>query len=60
LAILHRHAGDAAALHRRLVAKRWTYARPVGRPPMRREIRDLCSGSRQRTRGGAIHGLSAN
>jgi putative transposase len=27
--------------HRRLVAKRWTYARPVGRPPMRREIRDL-------------------
>jgi putative transposase len=27
--------------HRRLVAKRWTYARPVGRPPMRREIREL-------------------
>jgi hypothetical protein len=27
--------------HRRLVAKRWTFARPVGRPPMRREIRDL-------------------
>ena len=27
--------------HRRLVASRWTYARPVGRPPMRREIRDL-------------------
>ncbi len=27
--------------HRRLVAKRWTYARRVGRPPMRREIRDL-------------------
>jgi putative transposase len=27
--------------HRRLVAKRWTYARPVGRPPRRREIRDL-------------------
>jgi transposase InsO family protein len=27
--------------HRRLVAKRWTYAHPVGRPPMRREIRDL-------------------
>jgi putative transposase len=27
--------------HRRLVAKRWTYARPAGRPPMRREIRDL-------------------
>lgn len=27
--------------HRRLVAKRWTYARPVGRPPARREIQDL-------------------
>jgi putative transposase len=27
--------------HRRLVAKRWTYARPVGRPPLRRGIRDL-------------------
>jgi putative transposase len=27
--------------HRHLVAKRWTYTRPVGRPPMRREIRGL-------------------
>jgi putative transposase len=27
--------------HRRLIAKRWTYSRPVGRPPIRREIRDL-------------------
>jgi putative transposase len=27
--------------HRRLVAKRWTYARPAGRPPIRREIRML-------------------
>ena len=27
--------------HRRLVARRWTCARPVGRPPMRREIREL-------------------
>ena len=27
--------------HRRLVANRWTFAHPVGRPPMRREIRDL-------------------
>ncbi len=27
--------------HRRLVAKRWTYPRPVGRPPMRRETRAL-------------------
>ena len=27
--------------HRRLVGKRWTYARRVGRPPIRREIREL-------------------
>jgi hypothetical protein len=27
--------------HRGLVAKRWTYARRAGRPPMRREIRAL-------------------
>jgi putative transposase len=27
--------------HRRLVAKGWTYARPVGRPPLRRAIRAL-------------------
>jgi putative transposase len=27
--------------HRRLVAKRWTYPRPIGRPPMRAEIRAL-------------------
>jgi putative transposase len=27
--------------HRRLIATRWTYQRPVGRPPMRRETREL-------------------
>ena len=27
--------------HRRLVARRWTFTPPVGRPPIRREIRDL-------------------
>ena len=27
--------------HRRLVARRWTCARPAGRPPMRRETREL-------------------
>jgi hypothetical protein len=27
--------------HRRLIARRWTYQRPVGRPPMRRETREL-------------------
>jgi putative transposase len=47
--------------HRRLVAKRWTCARPVGRPPMRREIRDLGAAARaKKTHGGVIHGLSAN
>ena len=29
------------AWHRRLVAKRWTYGRRCGRPPIRREIRAL-------------------
>jgi hypothetical protein len=29
------------AWHRRLVAKRWTYTRRAGRPPIRREIRAL-------------------
>jgi putative transposase len=29
------------AWHRRLVTKRWTYARPPGRPPSRREVREL-------------------
>jgi len=29
------------AWHRRLVAKRWTYARRPGRPPIRRELREL-------------------
>jgi transposase InsO family protein len=33
--------GTLLRWHRRLVAKRWTYARLVGRPPIRREIREL-------------------
>ena len=46
--------------HRRLVAKRWTYARPVGRPPLRRETRDLVLRFVRENPRGAIHGLSAN
>jgi len=30
--------GTVLRWHRRLVAKRWTYARRAGRPPIRREI----------------------
>ena len=33
--------GTLLRWHRRLVARRWTYARPAGRPPMRREVRAL-------------------
>src|SRR5216683_6164238 len=33
--------GTLLRWHRRLVAKRWTYARRAGRPPVRREIRAL-------------------
>src|SRR6266487_5482886 len=33
--------GTLLRWHRRLVAKRWTYARRAGRPPIRREIRAL-------------------
>src|SRR5437899_11250198 len=33
--------GTLLRWHRRLVAKRWTYARQAGRPPIRSEIRAL-------------------
>jgi hypothetical protein len=33
--------GTLLRWHRRLVAKRWTYQRRAGRPPLRREIRTL-------------------
>jgi putative transposase len=43
--------------HRRLIAKRWTYPRPVGRPPMPRAIRDLVLRlACENRRWGAIHG----
>jgi transposase InsO family protein len=40
LAVLRHHTGDPAWLASTLT-KRWTYARRVGRPPIRREIREL-------------------
>ena len=46
--------------HRGLVAKQWTYARPVGRPPMRREIRDLVLRFARENPRWAVHGWSAN
>jgi hypothetical protein len=35
------HPGDAAQWHRRLVANRWIYRQPQGRPPIGAEIREL-------------------
>ena len=46
--------------HRRLIAKRWTYAGRRGRRPIRREVQTLASASRGRTRGGAISGSSVS
>ena len=40
--------------HRRLVAKRWTYARGVGRPSIRREIREAVLRLARENPGGAI------
>jgi putative transposase len=41
LAILHVTPATLLRCHRQLVANWWTFARPVGRLLMRREIRDL-------------------
>jgi transposase len=41
LAVVHFHARDTASLASAHGGERWTYANRAGRPPMRREVRDL-------------------
>jgi len=45
--------------HRRLVARRWTYAGRTGRPPLSGEIRELVLRLAGRTRAGVTSGSSA-
>lgn len=45
--------------HRRLVARRWTYASRIGRPPVGGEIRTLVLRLARETRAGAISGSPA-
>jgi putative transposase len=46
--------------HRRSVAKRWTYVRPAGRPPLGRELREVALRLAQDNRSGGINASSAN
>ena len=46
--------------HRRLAAKRWTPSRRVGRPPIRREVRELVLRLARETRAGGINGSSGS
>ena len=46
--------------HRRLVARRWTYAHPAADHRCDERFETWCSVSRETIRGGAINGLSAS
>jgi putative transposase len=46
--------------HRLLLAKRWTYTRPPGRPPIPPEVRALIVRFAREIRGGAISASSAS
>ncbi len=41
LGLIFRPSRDSSPLHRALVARRWTYPRRQGRPPMQGEVRQL-------------------
>ena len=49
--------GTLLRWHRRLVARRWTYAHATGRPPMRREVRALVLRLARENPQWAINGL---
>ena len=52
--------GTVLRWHRRLVARKWTYPRRTGRPPVSAEIAALIGGSPPRTMAGDIRGSRAN
>ena len=52
--------GTLLRWHRRLIAKRWTYGRRLGRPPIRREIRELVVRLARDNPRWAINASSAN